>query len=237
LEPDEYCRQIEAYLCQRNEGHLVRVAGPAFEKVREWANLGIPLKVVLRGIDRHVERASTHGPRRRPVRVEFCEADVLDAFDQWRRAVGLRLAPAEDAGATILEDRPAKSRRSLPAHIDRVIARLTAVRAGTTLPAAWDLSVEQAVRDLDVVRGHAERLRGPARDAVIGELAAIDARLLAASRDQAAPSLLTEVDLDARAELHPFAGRLSEAAFADALAACRDRLLREALGLPMIQFG
>ena len=29
--------QIESYLCRKNGGHLVRIVGPAFEKVRSWA--------------------------------------------------------------------------------------------------------------------------------------------------------------------------------------------------------
>jgi hypothetical protein len=36
-----------------------------------------------------VDRFAAKGPRRRPVRVEFCDADVLDVFDEWRRAVGV----------------------------------------------------------------------------------------------------------------------------------------------------
>src|SRR5918993_5637438 len=87
--PEDYCRQIEAYLCRRNEGHLIRIVGPAFEQVCGWASRGIPIKVAYRGIDRYVERYYAKGPRRRPVRVEFCEADVLDVFDEWRRAVGV----------------------------------------------------------------------------------------------------------------------------------------------------
>ena len=65
--------------------------------VRGWARRGIPLKVALQGIDRCVDRSSASGPRRRPVRIEFCEADVLDAFDAWRRAVGVHRADDEGA--------------------------------------------------------------------------------------------------------------------------------------------
>ena len=90
MNADDYCRDIEARLCRRNQGHLVRIVGPAFDTVRRWAEMGIPLKVAFQGIDRYVERATAKGPRRRPVRIEFCEADVLDAFDAWRRAVGVR---------------------------------------------------------------------------------------------------------------------------------------------------
>ena len=89
MDSDSYCREIEAHLCRKNAGHLVRVVGPAFQMVTGWATQGIPLKVALRGIDRCVERREARAPSRRPLRVEFCEADVLDVFDQWRRAVGV----------------------------------------------------------------------------------------------------------------------------------------------------
>jgi hypothetical protein len=99
-DPGEYARQVERYLCQKNRGHLIRVVGPAFEMVCGWATTGVPLKIALRGIDRCCERLEARGPRRRPVRIEFCEADVLDAFDDWRRAVGVTApaAPEEAAG-------------------------------------------------------------------------------------------------------------------------------------------
>src|SRR6188474_3561032 len=102
-DPARYCRDIEAYLCRKNDGHLVRIVGPAFEQVLGWANKGVPIKIAFLGIDRYFERYYAKGPRRRPVRIEFCEADVLDAFDQWRRAVGIaaneRLTPATEGGA------------------------------------------------------------------------------------------------------------------------------------------
>ena len=105
MDIDAYCRDIEAHLCRRNAGHLVRISGPAFDLVRGWAQRGIPFKVAQQGIDRYIDRVNARGPRRRPARIEFCEADVLDAFDAWRRAVGIHRAEsevmpgAEDGGA------------------------------------------------------------------------------------------------------------------------------------------
>lgn len=89
MNPAEFCRDIEAYLCRKNEGHLIRIVGPVFDKVCGWAAQGVPLKVAHQGIDRYFDRRRAKGPSRRPVRVEFCEADILDAFDDWRRAVGV----------------------------------------------------------------------------------------------------------------------------------------------------
>ena len=92
----EYCRAIEAYLCRENGGHLVRIVGPAFQVVAAWHAAGIPFAIVKQGIDRTLarDRAKPAGPVRRPVRVEFCEADVQDAFATWRRAVGVGMAGA-----------------------------------------------------------------------------------------------------------------------------------------------
>ena len=50
----------------------------------------------MQGIDRYVDRARTpEGRAGAPIRIEFCEADVLDAFDAWRRAVGVHRAESE----------------------------------------------------------------------------------------------------------------------------------------------
>ena len=87
---DEYCREIETYLCQKNDGHLIRVVGPSFEVVSGWAAQGVPLKIACAGIDRYFERYYRKGPRRRPVKIDFCDADVLDVFDEWRRATGVQ---------------------------------------------------------------------------------------------------------------------------------------------------
>src|SRR4051812_468540 len=145
MDPADYCREIETYLCRKNEGHLIRIVGPAFEQVCGWATQGVPLKVVFRGIDQYCERYYSKGPRRRPVRIEFCEADVLDLFDAWRRAVGVVAGSGESA----VEEVPRKA--SLASHIERVIARLATARAGATTPAALQDVIAQAIRDLEAL--------------------------------------------------------------------------------------
>ena len=72
MTPGEFCRDLEAYLCRKNEGHLIRIVGPVFEKVCGWAAQGVPIKIAYRGIDRYFERQQSKGPgprRRPPVRV------------------------------------------------------------------------------------------------------------------------------------------------------------------------
>jgi hypothetical protein len=230
----EYCRQVEAYLCRKNDGHLIRIAGPSFARVCAWAAWGVPLNVVYRGIDRYFERYYSRGPRRRPVHIDFCEADVLDVFDEWRRAVGVVVGehPAE-AGS----HRPSPSRRaSLPAHLERVIVRLTTLRAGGRLTPETDSTVATAIRELDAARGSAAHLRGDARDALVGRLRDLDLQLVIALRQSIAEHEWQAIERDARDELATFKGGMTEDAYQRAIAASATRLLRERSGLPVVEY-
>ncbi len=245
MDTDQYCRDIEAHLCRRNAGHLVRIAGPAFDLVRGWADRGIPLTVALQGIDRYVDRTNARGMRRRPARVEFCEADVLDAFDAWRRAVGIRRAEADvpsqgeedSAGGSAEADGEAasrpRSRESLSTHLDRVIVRLTSLRTGE-VPEAWDAVLEEFVRTLDAMHPAARRARGEARVRLLAGLEALDARLMERAREAAGADLRADAAREATAELEPFAARLSPAAYAAAHLRCENRAIRERLRLPTL---
>ena len=226
----DYCRSIEAYLCRKNDGHLVRIVGPAFEQVCGWSARGIPFTVACHGIDRYFERYYAKGPRRRPVRVEFCEADVLDVFDEWRRAVGLGAAAAGSA----VESTEERRRASLPAHLDRVIARLTTLRAGDAR--RLDALFDELIRELDSARAAAKGLRGDARQAFIDRLAALDARLVAAARAGVAAEELPQLAADADRELAPFRARMPPEAYERSREACIERLIRERLRLPVIAF-
>jgi len=232
----DYCRELETYLCRKNDGHLIRIVGPAFEQVCGWAERGIPLKLAMRGIDRYFERYYSKGQRRRPVRIEFCEADVLDVFDEWRRAVGVGASASgsgiRDPGSDASD--PAGPRSSLPAHLERVIARLTAHRAGSDR--SLDAVLDDLVRELDAARAKSKGVRGDARDALIDRLQQLDGSLVEALRRQLDDRALQRLSEEADEELKPFRARMPADAYRQSHQACVDRLLRERAGLPTISY-
>ena len=231
---ETYCREVEAYLCRKNDGHLIRIVGPAFEQVCGWATRGIPVKIVFRGVDRYFERYYAKGPRRRPVRVEFCEADVLDVFDDWKRAVGVGAAAQTD-GEPVDEDAAVlRKRGTLPAHLDRVVSRLTALRAGKDR--SLDATLDDIVRELDAARAGSKGLRGGAREALLDRLRALDGRLLQAARAGCDAPTLLRLDAEADDQLAPFRARMAAAVYTQSKQACIDRLIREHLHLPVITF-
>jgi hypothetical protein len=223
----DYCRQIESYLCQKNGGHLIRVVGPAFEEVRGWARQGIPLKIAFRGIDQCCERRSIASTRRRPVRIEFCAADILQIFDDWRRAVGV--APADPtAGPT--------RKPSLASHVERVVARLIALRGSEGTAPLPDGVIDETVQALDRISEASRKARGDERHALIEELASIDRRLVALVVSLLDEATSRRLRREAEEELAAFGERMPREARTTAVEMAYLRLVREAARLPRVAF-
>ena len=231
-DPSDYARQVEAYLCQKNKGHLVRVVGPAFDLVCGWAASGVPLKVAFRGIDRCCDRQTARGPRRRPIRIEFCEADVLEAFDDWRRAVGVAGSSSQggDNG-----DAPAR-KPSLASHIERAIARLAHARGVGAAATDLHRHIEQTIRQLEEMAASAGRARGEARSAIVARLGELDASLIGAASGELDQRRADALRNEAADELAPFGARMPAEVRARATQAAFHRLVREASGLPTLTY-
>jgi hypothetical protein len=228
----DYVRQVETYLCQKNRGHLVRVVGPAFEMVCAWLTNGVPLKVAFQGIDRACTRYDAKGPRRRPLRIEFCEADVLEAFDAWRRAVGV------GGGAEAAENEPDASPRkpALASHVERAIAKLAHVRGTGAARSPFDAYLEGAIRRLEELASSALRARGDARAELVARLREVDEMLIAAAVAHLEPERARALQAEAAQEIAPFAARMPTANRERALALAFERQLRDALGLPIVAY-
>jgi hypothetical protein len=236
IDVESYARDLEAYLCKKNDGHLIRITGPAFEQVQGWASQGVPLKVAEAGIDRYFERYYRKGPRRRPVRIEFCEADVLDAFDDWRRAVGVTQVVSDAAGGPDVEDpQPAvRPRRSLASQIESALARLTVLRGSDQAGPILGDALDKAVRGLDALRPEAARARGDARDELIRRVAAIEEELAAAAVAGLTATERAALEREADGELEPFRARMPEDAFRQSRRQAVLRLVRQHFGLPSL---
>jgi len=234
----DYCRRIEGYLCQKNDGHLIRIAGPSFDVVSRWASTGVPLKVAFSGIDRYFERYYRAGPRRRPVKIDFCEADVLDVFDEWRRAVGLTAAAAGTEDPSLHEPDASRSRRrgSLPEHLERVLTKLSSLCATGVLTDAVDPLLDRVSSELDAARSNSGGLRGNARRAAIARLVDLDEQLMRIASTLLPPPVLDSIRREAMTELAVYRQSMSEDAFEGAVERAVSHGIRARLALPTITF-
>jgi hypothetical protein len=227
-----YCRALERYLCQKNGGHLVRIVGPAFEQVRGWAARGISLVIAQRGIDRYCERLKAKSnARRRPVRIEFCENDILDLFEDWQRSVGVALLPEEPGHAPAAQAK----KEALTSHFERVTARLVGRRSSGT--PEFERHIERLLQELDQLSASARGARGEARAAIVGRLTALDQDLMSAARREIEGETAERLRREAEAELAPFESRMNADVLAKAIGAAVERLVRESLGLPTVRYG
>lgn len=230
MDVGSYCREVESYLCRMNDGHLIRIVGPAFELVCGWATREIPLGVVHRAIDRTFDRYYAKDGKRRPIRIEYCEADVLELFDEWRRAVGVAtIERVESASRT-------SRRPSLGGHIDRVTDRLTAWRTAGGGGAGRTDVVGELIAELVTLREPARTSRGEARRRLVERLDEIQHQLTAALRQLVEPPVYAALRAEATRDLEPFRDRMPREALLRATEAGTDQLLYDHFKLPRISF-
>ena len=224
-----YCRDVESYLCRRNGGHLVRIVGPSFEMVRGWAESGVPISLVQRAIDVCSERRESRREASRPLRIEFCEAEVREQFQRWRRAVGPYVGV--DAGDGAASGAPAPP--GLAGHLTRAGEKLARAAARLDRSEAFRQRIDAIIGEVSQIQVDSKGARGERRDACVDRLKALDVELMAAARDEAGQSALAgELRAAAGAELAPWRARMPGEAWAKAISAAADRLLRDRLDLP-----
>jgi hypothetical protein len=238
LDPGEYCRAIEAHLCRKNDGHLIRIVGPAFDVVCRWATRGVPLTIACQGIDQYFERYYATRARRRPVQVQFCEGDVLALYDDWRRSVagsaGFRTRDGDvETGSSSPSVHEGAGHGTLPAHLERVIARLTVLRGRGVLD---DDLLDRVVREVDAIRSVARTLRGAARDQALERLRDLDRQVLAGAGEAIPATDLRRLRDDAERGLAGYRDRLSPDAYDQAVRVATDRLLRAQVRLPELTY-
>jgi hypothetical protein len=195
--------------------------------VRGWAQQGVPLKVAFRGIDRTCERQAGKTQRRRALRIEFCEAEVLAAFDEWRRAIG--------TGADRVSEAPPSPTASLASHIERTVTRLLAVRLNGDAP-GLSAAIAGAVAVLDELIAGARKARGDARAAIISRLEELDSALIDAAKQHIDPVAADALRQEVEADLAPFSARMPDDVRRRAALVAYERLLRETLSLPVVAY-
>jgi hypothetical protein len=192
------------------------------------------------------------------VRIDFCEADVLDVFDEWRRATGITQSTVDSPESTVdsqestrdsqestgdsqestgdSRQSAAGAKQSLPAHLQRVLLRLTAARTSGAVGPEFDDLIDRVARELEQARADARGVRGERRRQLVDRLAALDRELLEQVRGSLADAVLAEIAREAESELAPFKAAMAADAFSRAREAAIDRLVRGRHRLPIIAF-
>jgi hypothetical protein len=230
----QYCRRVESYMCQKNDGHLMRIVGPTFDLVRGWADGGIPISVVERAIDRTYSRYYAVGTKRRSVRVEYCEQEVIVLFDEWKRAVGIGKVSSSHSNRSKMKDdvtsviQTVAGKRSFASHLDEVAGRLETWSfeySGSVADTELSRCVAEAASVVSDIRIDVGRLRGASRTAVLDQLNVLDEGFRDCARSVADDKLLKRLQAEAIESVKPFRSRMSQSVFDETVRVATDRLL------------
>jgi hypothetical protein len=156
---------------------------------------------------------------------------VRDAFDDWRRAVGVaRVSGAHEVDGT------GSRRTSLASHVERVIDRLTVLRGSAQPGAPLADALDATVRQLDGLQASARTARGETRAALTMELDQLDRQLIERAIKSLPASQRARLEREADEELTPFRGRMLPESFSKAKVAAYERLVRETFALPSLRY-
>ena len=245
-----YFTEIEEAFIRRRGKHLL-VSPLDWSLMESWKAMGIPLHVVLRGIEKSFDSYESR-PRNRSVKTLFyCQEEVEAQFAEWLEsqtgAHGEAEGAADAASAEGGEGGGATSAdegRGLPfpraviaAHLADCRAELARALEKRSARGETDAVTEALVRAearLGELAADFERAARPDAELLESSLADLEALLDRALHASLPAETVAEARASAAAQLKPYRARMERATYEQTLDNLLAKSLREASGVPRL---
>jgi hypothetical protein len=227
---DAYYRAIEEEFVRRRGAPLL-LSPRDWRLIGEWREAGIPLRIVLQGIDNvfdGFERRAASGSRARRINsLAYCRQEVLALHDLYR---SLQAAEAGRAGAAGTTPAQAVGR-----HLGRLLRAVRGAMAAASAAGRDPLVGVLAGAAADLKRWRREARTGGAPPADLeAALERLEAAILEAARAALPPEQVQTLERAAGDALADRRGRMTAEAFEATRRAHLARGLRRACGLPRL---
>ena len=230
--PDDYFRAIEEAFGRRRGAPLL-LSPRDWALIGEWQRRGIPLRIVLQGVDNCFDAFERRSPGARRINsLGYCRQEVLSLFELY---LGLHGVPE----ATPAGDAPASAASSATRVVSRHLGRL-ARRAKQAMAFASSAHHDALVGALAEAAAEMRRMGKLLRSAqalppsLEDDLARLDAALLEAARAALGSEETARIEQEADAALGAAGERMSAAARATTRRTAAARLLRRRCHLPRL---
>jgi hypothetical protein len=251
-----YFTEIEEAFIRRRGRHLL-VSPLDWSLMESWKAAGVPLHVVLRGIERAFDSYEAR-PRHRSVKSLFyCQEEVEAQFAEWLQsrhgaATTEAGAAAEGGGgdaekggtAADGEGGAAQDCPGLPfpraviaAHLAEsraALARAQEARREGGVEDALSEALGRAAARLEELASDFARAARPDAELLEGSLADLESLLDRALRASLPPEVLEEKRAEAEAQLRKYRGRMERATYEQTLDNLLAKRLREEAGVPRL---
>jgi hypothetical protein len=247
-----YFTEIEEAFIRRRGKHLL-VSPLDWSLMESWKKMGIPLHVVLRGIEKAFDSYESR-PRNRSVKtLYYCQEEVEAQFKEWLESQAGAHAPADaagpaeggspssDEGASVADEGAGRGlpfpREVISAHLSErreELRRALDLRLGRGGEEALCEALARAHARLEALASDFEGARRPDAEALEGSLADIESLLDRALRESLGAGALEEARSEAAKQLRPYRARMERATYEQTLDNLLAKALRERAGLPRL---
>lgn len=241
-----YFTEVEDAFIRRRGKHLL-LSPMDWALIESWKEMGVPLHVALRGIERAFDSHASR-PRKRSIKsLMYCQEEVEAQFAEWLETQrGANTATTEAAGADAGEKDAAKADggRGLPFPRTVIAAHLADSRAalGRALEARRGRAGEEEVCEalaraatrLEELASDFERAARPDAEQLESSLTDLESLLDRALRSALSADALEEVRAEAAEQLRSYRSRMERATYEQTLDNLTAKAMREAARVPRL---
>jgi hypothetical protein len=237
-----YFTEIEDTFIRRRGKHLL-LSPMDWALIESWKEMGVPLHVALRGIERAFDSHEAK-PRRRSVKTLFyCQEEVEAQFAEWQDSQ-LGVGPGMEEGKRLKESADGLAedaglpfpRATILAHLSRAHEKLVRLRDDerrATENGLGDTLARVAARILDLEKDFARAVR-PDAEKLEESLNSLEKMLDDSLRAGVSVDKLKTALADAEAQLQPYRARMEKATYEQTLENLLLKRLREQQGVPRL---
>jgi hypothetical protein len=237
--------EVEDTFVRRRAKHLL-LSSIDWALIESWKEMGIPLHVVLRGIEKAFDSWEAK-PRKRSVKtLLYCQEEVEAQYAEWLESrVGAADEESSDVGSDVGTGSSAGSapNASLPfpradilAHLGTARAKIAATAELRSATGADDISeslARAAALLEDLEKEFAEAAQPDAQKLEVS-LTGIERMLSDALRASAPPGVLESITSEIKKQLRPYRSHMETAMYEQTLDNLLLKRLREQFGVPRL---
>jgi len=231
-----YFTEIEDAFIRRRGKHLL-LSPMDWALIESWKEMGVPLHVALRGIERAFDSFEAK-PRRRSVKsLLYCQEEVEAQFAEWQESQvgGAEQKDGEHATQETVDDSHLPfSRVAILEHMERV--RETLLQICNERKRKDDLcdALSRAVSRLNELEEDFKRAARPDAEKLEDALTSLEKMLDEALLASLSSRELTVARAEAEEQLQPYRSRMERAVFEQTLENLLLKRLRDSHGLPRL---
>jgi hypothetical protein len=226
-----YFTEIEEHFARRRGKHLM-LSTLDWAMIETWKDMGIPLHVVLRAVDRVFDAYEARPRVRRINSILYCQQEVMACFQEYQHA---RIGAREDSDGASPPPAPF-SREMVLEYLQRnreTLRRVAETRGEPELAALRD-ALGRTIERLDALLDDVRTAQEVDVEALERELVRLEQILDEALRACLPPERIEEMRREGERQLKTYKARMSDELYEQTLARYVAKRLREQYGLPRL---